>query len=614
MTSSSHKQSYLKPLLFVYLIPFIIGMLMIIAYNHSLNEYSEFKLKYPRGYSKSINFPYTGPRHGPGTYEFQGKITPNSWTHQVLNIIPDDRVLQILINDQQLPLDQKLSGSLSDYKNGFEYDISPYLQAGPNDIQVRVQQIGTGIMGLKFSQPAVEIFVPLATLFLVLWLSFILYHLKLHHFFIILFAVGAGLRLLYFAETPYDVRGHDLGDHFSYVQYMAQHWFPPSIEAAMGGAFFHPPFYYYCAGLVYFFASLFDVTLTTQYFLSQCLSLIFSLVFLFMGLKTIEFVFQKVFQPKASNPTRFHEIIWIASSLLFATWPVAIVHSVRIGNDPLLYALFSVSLFFIVKWYYLGLSRYVLWASFWGGLATLTKANGVILLAVLGSLFLINALRKREIIRHIKLFKWPILFFGISLGITFAPGVILKLQGKRETLYVDNINNVSSQLKVGNTPKNYLYFDLETFLTEPFTSPWKDELGRQYFPNYLAKTGLFGEFDYQPSISRHFAEVISFFFVCLIVFHFIGIYRTRPKEWYRLAPFISSFLFLLAGVTYMRATFPVNIDFRYILPILIPFVVFSGVSILYLHQQGLIKLRNLGVLLMFSFSLANAFFFLGLQL
>lgn len=595
-------------------LPLFIGVILLLCYTQSLHEYSDFRLKYPQGYSKSVPIPHQGHRHLAGVYTYEGTLSPSSWASLELQIIPDDEVLEIQVDGKRLPLQDKISGSLSDYKEGFVYDFSPYLTQESHQVKIKVKQIGQGIMGLKVVQPAQAIFIPLATAFVTLTLGFWCYLLTGSWVFTGLFALGIALRMVYFGVTPPDVRGHDLGDHYGYVIYMAEHWLPPTIDKAMGGAFFHPPLYYYLGAITHQISLIFSPNGALSQLALQVLSFLLSGVYLAFGLKTIQFVFSQVFQPKDSTRDHFHQFVFVAVGLIFVTWPSAIIHSVRIGNDPLIYALFAISLYYIVHWYRQGEVKSIFWASLFGGLCTLAKANGIILLAVLGSLLLINALRKRQVFKHMMMLKWPLLFFGFSLCVTFAPGAILKLQGKRETLYVDNINNVSQALRVGNTPKNYLYFDLETFLVEPFTSPWDDQLGRQYYANYLGKTGLFGEFNYHQTLSRHMAEVISFLSVLLVIICMMGIYRTKPKEWLRHTPLSLSFFFLMAGVIYMRATFPVNIDFRYVLPILIPFCSFVGVSTLYFHQQGLTKWRTLSMVIMVLFSMSSALFILGLQL
>lgn len=593
-------------------ISLVMGIILLYAYNTSLNTYQNFKLTSVKGYSKKINLPYSYHKHHPGTYTFSGEVVKSSWGGQVIRIIPDDKVISIKVNGDSLDLSQRTSGKLNDFRKGFEFDFAPFFDQEVNQIEIRVMQIGPGIMGLKMKQPSDDLFANLATVYLIALSVLILSWFRFSWGFIQLFAIGWGLRLIYFSETTYDLRSHDLSNHYHYILYMAKYWLPPSIEHAVSGAFFHPPIYYYLAAITHQIAEWFRTGPGTSYYFLQCLSLAFSMVFLFYGLQTIKYTFEKVFPTDAKNE-KIHQLVEKVSGLLLVCWPSLIIHSVRIGNDPLMYAFYAPSLYYLTRWYIEGDKRYVFWSALWGGLCVMTKANGVILFATILIAGFIRGYIRKEIFKNLKQMLWPVIFFSFAIGITFAPGVILKLKGKRETVYVSNINQVSSRLVVGNSPKNFLYFDLKTFLTEAYTSPWDDKKGRQYFWNYTGKTGLFGEFKYAGKQARSLAELLSFLSIILVGFCVCRFWLLKSSEFIRLAPYLINFSLLLMGLAYMRATFPVNVDFRYILPIIIPFSSFVGASALYLHQQGSFRSRNFLIICSLVFSLLSALFFASLR-
>jgi len=179
-------------------------------------------------------------------------------------------------------------------------------------------------------------------------------------------------------------------------------------------------------------------------------------------------------------------------------------------------------------------------------------------------------------------------------------------------LYVDNIEKLSQANIVGNRAGNYLWFDAKTFVVEPFTDPYDDRFGRQFFWNYLGKTGLYGEFNYRPVLSRNAASCGSFLVICLFVYSLAGLSFMKKKEFeFTLVPLLSG-VFLLGGVTYMRMTFPANIDFRYVLPILISTSLLSGVALAVFQRMQLRKLVWIGWFFNCAFVVSSVVFFLGL--
>ena len=93
---------------------------------------------------------------------------------------------------------------------------------------------------------------------------------------------------------------------------------------------------------------------------------------------------------------------------------------------------------------------------------------------------------------------------------------------------VGNAGGNDNSVLVRNNPGNFLFFDLRTFLTQPYTDPWHDELGRQFFWNYLAKTSLFGEFKLlETPKGLWLASIISACFVAFVGFGLRGFWKSR---------------------------------------------------------------------------------------
>lgn len=595
---------------------------ILLAYGVSETQrgYNNFTITLPNGRVEQVQMPIQRFDTPKANYWIRGDIEMGKLSSQSIHIIPDDRVLKLLLNGEEQSLEAIDRRALQDYRNGFVYDFDGALKPGVNKFELLLWQGDEKLMGLSLGQETIPTYgIPAALLlFFAIWC--VLGHFKIAPSIKYLILAALLIRLMYWTVTPHNIRPHDLDDHYGYITYMAEHWAPPSVEAAMGGAFFHPPLYYYLAGATHKVADWVSPNnLLLSYQFLQFLSLLLSMMFVFYGLRIIDKVIG-LWRQKESQPNSFwtshNSLNWLVGAL-FAFWPVSIIHSVRIGNDPLLYALFTWALYHLVVWFSeeressLG-KRSLIKASVLAGLTILAKANGVLLVAVAGLLFIYKMVSERDFFSYLKLSRWPLLAVGLALAITFAPGVILKLEGKRETLYVDNINNVNSGLIVEATPKNFLWFDVKTFVTEPFTSPWDDRLGRQFFWNYLGKTGLFGEFNHSQKLTRYMAEVISFLSVIMLIYTLFGMYKCRQRDLVVLLPIILAWAFQIAGVTYMRATFPVNIDFRYVVPTLVSFTLFMAMAMLQFDRLKYSKLVWLGAIISLLFTFCSCIYILGM--
>ncbi len=661
-----------------YLIIVILGLILFSSKAIQLS-YSEFTLTTPSGTVEPFNYPafVQSPEHG--VYTLKGKVTLGRFASTIVRVIPDDEVLSLRINNTPLDLSMIPSHARRDFSKGFVYDLKPYLHVGQNDIEITYADLG-GLMGVIISSVGGstynKILYGLVCLMGLLLAYKFLTASKLKTSIKILFMGALLIRIIYFSVTPPDVRDHDLGDHTGYIEYLATNWAPPPVDYAVGGAFFHPPLYYYTGAIVYKIAQVFEPTNKFAVFrIEQLLSLAYSMGFVLFGLLILDQLLNavkrkeeapKINEPKkviyrpfrvsmirtkkllldknanqyiskpsaqeceqhlaaeakVAQPSRWllvsdlrakfnsDGLFWIIGAL-FAFWPVAIIHSVRIGNDPMEYFLFTASLYYIAKWYRDDRKRDLIIASLIGAAAILTKASGEILIAVLAITGLYKMLKSKQYLAYFKLSIAPILILFIAFIITVAPGFILVLQGKRDKLYIDDIDGLSKANLVGNTAANYLWLDVKTFVTEPFTDPYDDRMGRQFFWNYLGKTGLFGEFKYNSLLCINTAVLTSLLEILMLIYIGFGIYHMTKDDFKRQAVILLSGFFLWAGITYMRMTFPANIDFRYIVPIILTFCSLYAFSIMNFERSGAIRLANIGKVLALLFTLSSIVFILG---
>ncbi len=666
-----------------YSIIVILGILFFTSKSIQLN-YSDFTLTTPSGKTENFNFPAFAQSYESGVYKLHGTIEMGKYASTIVRIIPDDEILGLTINAVPVNLNMVSYQERRDYSKGFIYDLKPYLRTGKNDVEIIYSDQG-GLMGVVISSVGDKSFNKILCGLLFLIGALLAYKFltvsKLKPSIKILFLGALLIRIMYFMVTPPDVRDHDLGDHIGYIEYLTTHWAPPPLDYAVGGAFFHPPLYFYTGAIVYKIAQIFEPTNKFAiYRIEQLLSLAYAMGFVLFGLLILDQLINsveakkttgKIYHPfrtslnrialnrRTSNQAapkfsrlkilantnnildskdlrqglqsveqtetgaqqrlsrkywcaKLHDsgLFWIIGAL-FVFWPAAIIHSVRIGNDPMEYFLFTASLYYIAKWYVNDKKRDLIIASLIGAAAIVTKANGEILIAVLAIVGMYKMIKTKEYLAYFKLSIVPCLVLFIAFAITVAPGFILMLQGKRDKLYIDNIDGLSQANLVGNTAANYLWLDAKTYVTEPFTDPYDDRMGRQFFWNYLGKTGLFGEFKYSGLLCINTAVFSSLLELLMLAYIVLGVYYMTKDDFKRQAVILLSGFFLWAGITYMRMTFPANIDFRYIVPILLTFCTLYAGSIVNFQKRGAIRLANIGIAMSILFTLSGILFILG---
>jgi hypothetical protein len=570
-------------------------------YDYSFTDFTMTRTGYDK---QPADLPFLKVSDRPnGVYKLEGNVALSALSPKTYNIIVDDRLLDLKINGVDVDLSKIPDEHLYDWQHGFDIDLSTYLTEKINSVQFHFQDY-TGLYGVRmlsdFSEPRLIPFriIWILCLGILLWNALIF--LGIRKDLAVLVILGIGARIAYTIITDFNVRGHDTDEHIEYIMYFVNNWSLPNLGAANGGAYFHPPLYYFISSIFYKVANFFHPNQPRYaYGVLQYLSVAYSAGFLIYSALLTQKVFGVLFKNAEGHLIIGAIHFKLASALaltLLVFWPAAIMHSPRIGNDPLLYFFFSAGLYYIFCYFITPSSKLFMLGAIFSALTIATKANGAILVA-LGGIVLLTLWRTRKPLIDARLIKkgvFPTLIMVAALALTFYPGIALKMKGDRTHLYIDNITNIPSTLKTGNNAGNYLWMDLKVFITQPYTSPYTDEFGRQYFANYLSKTGLVGEWWFDGNLAQDSVGVISFSYLFLLLFFVIGLYHFFRGDFTKTSPLLWAYFLLFASIYYMRMTFPANIDFRYILPVLLPFVLLYNIGMIRMYQGGKERLALTG--------------------
>ncbi|MGC8765839.1 MAG: ArnT family glycosyltransferase [Brevinematia bacterium] len=525
-----------------------------------------------------------------------------------IKIVPDDEVLEIKADGNPLPLSIIKPHQLKDYVNGFFYPLGDYLEEGDNQIEIKIINHG-GRGGLKIFNTSKNIFpflvfLTLKILFFVLCV-FVISRFRLPVLLKGLISIFVVVGIISASLTLFDQKTHDVYEHLKYIEFVADNLKIPHPEG--GWAFYHPPLYYIISALVWkalpagdFLSKNYNIEML-QYF-----SLFIWLFYIIFAILSHRELIYSLLIPERSQFLKkgfiksalkklnlnFKELLFLMSGTLFIFWPANILHSIRIGNDTLLYLFYSGSFFYILRYYKSKSLRDFLLSLFFAVIGMLTKTNAVILFALMG--FSVIFLWKNKNLNFKKASqKFLILVFAFLLCFplsyrTFTYRLFEKKSSSIKKLIVANSDSLNAELKVQNELFNYVWFDLKMFITEPFVNPADDKTGRQFFWNYLAKTSLFGEFGFPSVYKRNLAVLISILFLIMVTTTIVGTYylSKREREILRMVTLnlILSLIFLIA----FRMIIPTSCsnDFRYILPSLISFCGLFSISLYKLLAKG----------------------------
>lgn len=513
--------------------------------------------------AKSTSFPIVHKIKDTFTVSF--KIVNPLENAYDLRLVPDDCAKSLKVDGKEVSLEDRRG--LCDYgrgfvlradelkelgvRNGSTFEVSLKNNGGDGGLNVLVENTSS----LMMKSLGVAAFALLAVLVILA-----ARRLKYGWLLAVLLALGFVLRFGFFMAMPnYDKFGHDVDGHVAYVHYIVENKSIPDADDCW--TCYHPPVYYAVSAPVWAFAGAVDWQGTDGL---QVESLLLSLMFMFVSA-----AFLRKFLSGAP--------LGIATSLV-AFWPVLTLVAPRIGNDQLFYLLHAICLWGGVCYLKSGRGRFLMVAAVATALAYWTKTTGVV---TVGCFALFAACGYVQNCRSLAPTKSEVVSWVI-FALTLLGIVAAKLGGGSDL--VGNAQALHSGLKVGNDAANFLYFDLKSFLTEPYTSPWHDGMGREYFLNYMFKTSLFGEFKLLDSGAGHWmALLVSGSFLGLLVYAVRGIWKSKlePVHWILV---IQGVVFV-AALGFLRNKIPYSCsnDFRYIIPALLSFFPFVGMGI---HCEG----------------------------
>ena len=579
----------------------------VLAHQLTLARITDVTLDDGDGVAIPVEFPYSADARTDRAMSFAFHVRATSLTQKSFIVLPDDHLLSVSVNGVDESLASIDPKKLDDFVEGVRFSLGEHFKEGDNRVVVRVLNRGGGQGGLdvrpdpRDRQNALEIAVAAGACLLLLGAT--LRRAGAGWTLTAMAVAAAGLRLGCWWKTPYLVRHHDVPEHLKYIQYLLDHHALP--KAAEGYAFYHPPLYYLLSALTWRTLAALGLAKDVIFACLQLQSLVFELGYAAFSIATARLWLDRVPDSAFGRGLSSRSGLMALIAALILVWPSSVIHSVRIGNDDLTYLFFSAALYFASRYWLLAGARNANLAALSGALAILTKTNGVIIFPVLVVMLAVRLWQRRRarepiLARQVLRRSLPALALAVGSSVlAIGRGLIDTIAGRQGHVLIANASLNPGDLLVGNRAENYMWFDLHAFVTQAFSSPWDDAQGRQFFWNYLLKTGLFGEFEFGHVWAWSLAVVLSVSFLGMCVHAMIGTLRRSPAEWLEELPLFLLAVFLVASLAALRITLPFSCsgDFRYVLPILMPCIWWYVRSLAAYRQRGGSKVAGFGLAL-----------------
>ncbi|RYD91292.1 MAG: hypothetical protein EOP50_14555, partial [Sphingobacteriales bacterium] len=109
---------------------------------------NNFTLKGASGDLGAINMPFLKQGTGAQDYVIEGELELGWLSPSLYNVIPDDLLLKVLVNGQEVDLSDQPYERLKDVNRGVTLNLGRFLHAGNNHVEVHFRDF-SGDMGLN---------------------------------------------------------------------------------------------------------------------------------------------------------------------------------------------------------------------------------------------------------------------------------------------------------------------------------------------------------------------------------------------------------------------------------------------------------------------------------
>lgn len=401
---------------------------------------------------------------------------------------------------------------------------------------------------------------------------------------------GIYLRVCYTLFTDSGTRTYDVyrdaWGHLDYIRYIAEHFALPPVNDCQA---YHPPVHHILSAFVLNISKLF-----TQKDFYQLKAIQLAMVLL-SSLTLL--LFYKILRELNCSCAAT-----LTAVCLFAFHPTNIYFSSRINNDNTLLFFYTLSFYFLIKWFKSNSPRDMVLLSLSAAFAVLTKFSGILLVPLIAAAFIMTILKNRD--RRMKVFRqyafFGMIFLPLSMSYPFRNYILFN----QPFGYVPFLGK-------GFTPtfRNLLYLPVGNIAKNPFNNGGL--AGGEYFMEFFLKSSLFGEWQ-SPGLERLATAMLLLVAVlAILIAGYLAINLKSILKDIRLLLVLNLVIPILLEMKF-RMDLPTacSQDFRYAAPILLSVSFFLGETVERLNslKSGMPKRLAAACLLAFC-ALSSIFLF-----
>lgn len=391
-----------------------------------------------------------------------------------------------------------------------------------------------------------------------------------------LFIISISLSLTQYFLSNYTEYTNDIYGHTGYITYIAQNG---ELPLPFGWQTQQPPLYYMLGALFYKFGQWFN--LPDPLYATRILSLILYVSFLILSLNTLRHYLKGVY------------FVMAAAIVLF--WPDGFTYAGRISTDVGILFIHALVFYLITRWHFNKQQNLLLYACYAALTGLLIKSSAVIGVGAVAAMIAFAILKKELKIQSILKLKL-IVFAALVFTLNFGRIAYYRFVENENVKWFINLElSQITHVLVPNTPYNYLYFDIKSFLRDPFF--FSIHNGGEFFLNAFLKTLLFGEWFWKAGPIP--AGIISGLLLVILLFIITYILlKAKPTQKSLCFPALIMMLCMIGALIAARieVPWPAQSNGRYIFGVIVMFALFFSKAVEWHKTEGRTILVGLAVL------------------
>lgn len=117
--------------------------------------FKNFTLADSAANTRSVNMPFLVQGSGPAHYVLRGELVLDWFSPRVLDLVPDDKLLQLSVNGTAIDLSAYSEERLKDVNRGVTLDLSEFVHTGTNNIEIQFEDF-SGQMGMNLRRSPLD--------------------------------------------------------------------------------------------------------------------------------------------------------------------------------------------------------------------------------------------------------------------------------------------------------------------------------------------------------------------------------------------------------------------------------------------------------------------------